>query len=231
MPSSTIVIDRRYRGPLASANGGYAAGLLARAIDGPAEVTLRLPPPLERPLELRVDGERAVLLDGESLVAEARSADPCLAPPASPTWGDAVIATASARSFDSPEFAECFVCGTRPDGDGLGIHVGPLAGRVGIVAAPWVAHGVSPEVVWASIDCPGGHALQAETSGEPVLARIAARVDRLPGEGEPCVVLGWSLGREGRKLNAGTALVGEDGLAIAVSRQLWIEPRSRTGAA
>ena len=40
----SITIPRRYRGPMHSANGGYAAGLLAREVDGPAEVTLRLPP-------------------------------------------------------------------------------------------------------------------------------------------------------------------------------------------
>ena len=43
-----MTIDRRYRGPLHSANGGYAAGLLGSRLGGAAEVTLRLPPPLER---------------------------------------------------------------------------------------------------------------------------------------------------------------------------------------
>jgi hypothetical protein len=31
MSIGTVTIDRRYRGPLTSANGGYAAGLLGRA--------------------------------------------------------------------------------------------------------------------------------------------------------------------------------------------------------
>ena len=42
--SDHVRIDRRFRGPADSANGGYAAGLLASFLDGPAEVTLRLPP-------------------------------------------------------------------------------------------------------------------------------------------------------------------------------------------
>ena len=46
----TVTIDRRFRGPLRSANGGYACGLLGSRVGPAAEVTLRLPPPLERPL-------------------------------------------------------------------------------------------------------------------------------------------------------------------------------------
>jgi hypothetical protein len=48
--SDPIVIDRRFRGPPESGNGGYTCGLVAGRVDGPAEVTLRLPPPLEEPL-------------------------------------------------------------------------------------------------------------------------------------------------------------------------------------
>ncbi len=48
---------------------------------------------------------------------------------------------------------------------------------------------------------------------------MAARIDRLPADGEACVVVGWSLGAEGRKLYAGTALLGADGVPCAVSRQ------------
>ena len=46
-----------------------------------------------------------------------------------------------------------------------------------------------------------------------------------PTEGERCVVVGWPLDEDGRKRHAATALYGEDGAVLAVSRQLWIEPR------
>lgn len=225
MPSQSLSIARRYRGPLNSANGGYACGLVASAIDGPAEVTLRLPPPLETPLELRREGERALLLDGDALVAEARPADPELEPVEAPTWAEAEAAAAGAGNFDSPEFAECFVCGSRPEHDGLEIHAGPVAGREGLVAAPWTARESSPEVVWAAIDCPGAYAIGGLGRGEPVLGRMTARIARLPAEGERCVVVGWPLGEDGRKLHAGTALYGADGEALAVARQVWVLPR------
>jgi hypothetical protein len=43
-------VDRRFCGPPNSGNGGYTCGLVANFIDGPAEVILRRPPPLNRQL-------------------------------------------------------------------------------------------------------------------------------------------------------------------------------------
>lgn len=223
--AKTVTIDRRYRGPLESANGGYAAGLLGSRVGDAAEVTLRLPPPLDRPLEVRRDGERLLLCDGDDLIAEATAADPGIDPPAPPTPQEAGAAGEGVGAFGPPQFAECFVCGVRDDGTGLGIHPGPVPGRNGLVAATWVAHDVTPEVVWASIDCPGAYAVGEVGRGEPVLGRMTARVERLPEEGEPCVVVGWPLGEDGRKLHAGTALYGRDGAVLALARQVWIVPR------
>jgi hypothetical protein len=220
-----VVIERRYRGPLDSANGGYAAGVVASRLGGPAEVTLRLPPPLERPLELRREGERVLLYDGENLVAEAIPGDPELEAPVPPAPAEAEAAGAGVGSFGPPQFAECFVCGVRDDGTGLGIHPGPVPGRGGLVATTWVASDVSVPVVWASIDCPGAYAAGEIGRGEPVLGRMTARIERLPAEGERCVVVGWPLGDEGRKLYAGTALYGDDGALLALARQVWIQPR------
>src|SRR4051794_26153021 len=46
----TLVLDPRFNGPPGSANGGYACGAVGELVDGPAEVTLRSPPPLGAPL-------------------------------------------------------------------------------------------------------------------------------------------------------------------------------------
>jgi hypothetical protein len=221
---NTLEIGRRYRGPLHSGNGGYSAGLLASFLDGPAEVTLRLPPPLER--ELRVTGQngRLLLLDGEAIVAEAEPATVELDLPEPPTPAEAEAASARHVHFGSENFAECFSCGFRPE-DGLCIHVGPLEGR-DVQAAPWTAREVSAPVVWAAIDCAGAYAVGGPGRGEVVLGRMAAEIGRLPEEGEECVVVAWPLGEDGRKLYAGTALFGRDGEPLAWARQTWIQPRS-----
>ena len=220
---NTVTIDRRFRGPLHSANGGYTAGRLAAFLDGPAEVTLRLPPPLDRPLTVAEEDGRVLLLDGEALVAEARSGDPALEVPTL-TLAEAEDAATRHVRFAGENFSECFSCGVRPD-DGLCIHVGPVAGR-DLHAAPWLAHEVSAEVVWAAIDCAGAYAVGGPGRGEVVLGRMAAEIHRLPDEGEQCIVVAWPLGEDGRKLYAGTALLGADGEPLAVARQTWIQPRT-----
>ncbi len=221
-----IVFDRRFRGPLTSANGGYAAGRLAQLVDAPSvEVTLRLPPPLERPLAVRREGERALLVDGDALVAEAVPAVLELEPPDPVSLAEAASASERAVVTWPDAFRECFVCGTRAEHDGLEIRVGPVAGRESLRAGTWVAAEPSAEVVWAAIDCPGAYAVGAEGRGEVVLGRMTARVLRAPEESEPCVVVAWPLGEDGRKLFAGTALFGASGDLLALARQTWIEPR------
>lgn len=224
MLESIVTIAHRHRGPVRSGNGGYTAGLLARSLDGVVEVTLRRPAPLETPLRVVVDEGSARLFDGDGLVAEARPTELGLDPPAPPSEEQAVAA-ARATGWGSPSFAECFVCGSRDDGSGLGIHPGPVPGREGLVAAPWAAREVSTEVVWAAIDCPGAWALLRPGEAEPLLGRMTARVQRLPREGERCVVVGWPIGEEGRKLYAGTALYGDRSELLALARQTWILPR------
>jgi hypothetical protein len=221
-----IAFPNRFRGPLTSANGGYAAGRLAAFVDADeVEVTLRLPPPLERPLEVRRDGDAALLLDGDSVVAEARPGRVGADPPARVSHADAEAAATRHVRFGAAVFRECFVCGIRDERDGLEIYAGPVAGREPLHAAPWTVRESSPELVWAAIDCPGAYAVGTEGRGEPVLGRMTARVSALPAPGDRCVVVSWPLGEDGRKLFAGTALFAEDGELLAISRQTWIEPR------
>ena len=220
-----ITLDRRFRGPLESANGGYACGRLASFVEAETvEVTLRLPPPLDRPLEVSVQGGVATLLDGEDVVAEARPATLDVDPPSPVSRAAAEEASTRHVRVGNRVFRECFVCGVRPERDGLGIYVGAVPGREPLHAAPWTPHEAAPELVWAAIDCPGAYAVGAEGRGDIVLGRMTASVLRVPVPGEPCVVAAWPVGEDGRKLYAGTALFTEGGELLALARQIWIEP-------
>lgn len=219
----SVTIPHRYRGPIDSGNGGYSAGLLAGFLDGPAEVTLRLPPPLDRPLAVVEDEGRVLLLDGEVVVAEAEPGAPEIEPPAPVSFEAAVDASTRHVRWGGESFGECFSCGDRPE-DGLCIHVGPVAGR-DVQAAPWTAREVTPETVWAAIDCAGAYAVGGPGRGEVLLGRMTAEIRRLPEEGERCVVVSWPLAEDGRKLHAGTALLSGEGDVLALSRQTWIAPR------
>ncbi len=73
--SEQVTIDRRFHGPPQSGNGGYVCGVVAGLVGGTAEVTLRRPPPLDRPLQVaRLDDGGVALRDGETVIAEGAPA-------------------------------------------------------------------------------------------------------------------------------------------------------------
>ena len=222
-----ITFPRRFRGPLRSANGGYASGRLAAFVEADVvEATLRLPPPLDRPLEVRHDEGRVLLLDDDALVSEAQPSELDLVPPEPVSLAEAEAAAERHVRIGDEDFRECFSCGVRADGDGLRIYAGPVPDREPLHAASWDVREVSPEIVWAAIDCSGAYAVASAGRGDAVLGRMVARVERLPAVDSTCVVAAWPLGEDGRKLYAGTALFEEDGDLLALARQTWIAPRS-----
>ncbi len=234
--SSVVAIASRYRGPPQSANGGYTCGLIAQHLHGAARVRLHLPPPLDTRLEIRTsDASHALMLDDEKLVAEGIAAEPDGNVPAPVAFDVALHASQRYRWFAGHPFPGCFVCGPeRREHDGLRIFPGAVDGR-NVVAAPWIpddsvcdaAGLVQPEIVWAALDCPswfGVLEFESDTS-LGLLGQLAARVLRRPAAGELCVAIGWSEGRDGRKLRAGAALYATDGTLLGHSSAVWIAPR------
>jgi hypothetical protein len=203
---------------------------------GPVEATLRIPPALNTALDGRVDGERAELLLGDALVAEARLVSELeLDVPPAPDPERAARAGSACPWADEHPYAECFSCGpARREPDGLHNLTGPLDSEE-IVADTWTldqsqagADGrADPRIVWAALDCPTGNgALYFHpTNGPVLLGRLTAGIDRLPAVGERLVVAGWPVRREGRKHVGGSALFDAEGTAIARAEGLWIELR------
>lgn len=235
---SRLRIARRFNGPEGIANGGLAAGLVARQVDVPVAVRLSKPVPLETDLTVvQADvADRWDVRDGDLVVASAsKAAELTLAPPLVPSYEEAVNAAKTYPGLGSPRFSGCFVCGAgRPNADGLSIFSGRLA-QPNMVAAPWTpatdladAHGqVRSEVVWAALDCPGYFAAFADQR-YALLGELSVRVDAPVIAGEPYVVLGWTIAHEGRKRRAGTALLDTEGRCLAVGQATWIEVAART---
>jgi hypothetical protein len=231
-----IVVRRRFHGPPESGHGGYTCGLIAAFIDGPAEVTLQRPPPLERELEVqRLAGGRVAVYDGEILIAEAAPATLEMSVPAPVSHDEAAAASQGYLGFKRHAFPGCFGCGPeRAEGDGLRIFAGRVRGR-DLVAAPWTPYGslasadgeVRSEFVWAALDDSGFWSLLpgSQDSQPMVLGRITASLIDNIRAGERCVVIGWPLGREERKAHSGTALFGEDGSLRAYARATWVRIR------
>lgn len=238
--SQTVVVGRRFCGPPDSGNGGYTCGVIAHHVGNPAEVTLRRPPPLDRPLAMQNADDEVRVYDGDTLVADARPAETVAVEVPEPvSFADAGAAGADSWITTSPEdhpFPTCFVCGPgRAVGDGLRVFVGPVGGRPGLYAAAWVPDAslrapgpderIAPEFVSAALDCAGGIGglYDAFESGIPhVLGRFTAEVRAPVAAGERCVALGWQLGAEGRKVQTGSALFGGDGELAGRAHATWI---------
>lgn len=231
-----LVIDRRFNGPPDSGNGGYSCGTLARFIDGAAQVTLRRPPPLGRSLEVRHDEGRVALFADEEMIAEAVAAEVDIELPDPVGIEEARAAAAAYPGFNGHPFPTCFVCGPeRSERDGLGIFPGPIPERR-LVAAPWTpppsladdAGVLPPEVVWASLDCPGGWSFIVSEHGHEsvtVLGRQTAKLLAPVHADQRYVAVGWPLDKQGRKHFTGTAVFSDDGDVVAFSKQTWIELR------
>jgi hypothetical protein len=232
-----VTIEGRFNGPETTANGGYACGTLARFISGPAEVTLRMPPPLDYPLDVVYVDDGAELRDGEALVASARPIGPLgLEPPVRPTVDEALDAQTRHPWINvRTPLSDCFVCGYGREG-GLGLCFGPLAERPDINGAvlrprpdtPVRDGALAPEILWAALDCPS---YTPDVSAGPIalLGRLSAELLRPVGSDETLVAVGWPLAAEGRKHHTASALLDPDGETVARARALWIEVRGAPG--
>src|SRR5262245_61799739 len=214
----SITIDRRFCGPPNSGNGGYVCGLLAAHINGGAEITLRVPPPLEHRLDITAGTDGAVeLREAETVIATGRPAllDISHSPPAS--FAEAEEA-ARRTPYDESNHSlpTCFVCGpARAQGDGLRIFPGPLhpEANTGAVAASWVPCAnlvrddgrIAPEFVWAALDCPTAY------------ASLAARHLGLNGRKRSCsdAWLPASTSDPGRVISASSSRGPQEGTAAS----------------
>ncbi|MBX2801805.1 MAG: hypothetical protein KTR31_29270 [Myxococcales bacterium] len=248
---TTVRIDRRFRGPPDSGNGGVSCGIAAAFVDGTAVVTLRSPPPLDTDLRVHRTEGGADVLHGDTLVASARPAQLALdaldgPQPQARAQGNGSatesrgipepVSIEEARDaatrfpfFDRHPFPTCFVCGPqRTADDGLCVHPGAVTGRP-LVAAPWTPHAsvvgddglVRPEIVWGALDCPSYFAFGAEAPFA-LLGRLTARIVALPEKDEPCVTMGWQLHVDGRKLHCASAVHSESRGLLAIAHATWI---------
>ncbi len=236
---ASMVVPSQFNGPPGSGNGGYVCGKLAGILSEPdtgvwTEVSLRAAVPLEKELRVEVEGDRADLVDGENIVASAKTVSLDLNIPSLPTDQEISDASQRYRWREDHPIPECFVCGPlRTKEDGLRIFAGPLRERDQImVATPWRPHPnfadddgmVPPEIIWAALDCPGAYAIdELETTSLKLLGRLTARTMKPIRAGTNCAVLGWYISSDGRKHEAGTAVFDEDGELAGAGKATWIE--------
>lgn len=226
-----VTIPAQFNGPLRSANGGYACGLLAEELGASVtSSTLRQPPPLDTPLTWERDGEELRLVTaGGAIVGSAVAGSFAGEPVPCPTEAEAATGLADYPGFHEHLFDHCFTCGTqRGEGEGLRLFPGPCGD--GRTATPWTPHeafaqpdgALSNPVTWAALDCPGGWSVGFDNVAM-VLGRMTAEVLRRPRPGERLLATGRLDRHEGRKYFASTALYSRDGEMLGRAEQTWIE--------
>lgn len=228
-----VTIDKRFCGPRQSGNGGYAAGLFAQVVDGPAAVMLKSPPPLDTPIELRrTDDHGFEAICGDTVIARTEPA--AVSVDAPPALDEASVAAARDNFLIDADgehlLPYCFVCGDkRAQGDGLRIFAGPAPDSP-VNADFWTPSPdladesglVRPEFLWAALDCPSAFALRNGLNLS-LLGRLAVDIKRRPEAGESLVAAAWRTGKDGRKHYSASALYDEMGDVIAVGDAVWIE--------
>jgi hypothetical protein len=237
MTSQDVVLDAFFssRGRRRITNGGYAAGVTARLLAEPAQVSLLKPPVVGCPLTAKVSNSGVQILDGDEvvLVAKPRGQLVVRLPPIDLAAARAAVTSPEALACHAAP--TCVVCGPERV-DGLRIFPGSL--RPGVVATSWVvpAMGCRPgeevpsPIVWAALDCPGGWCFEgAHVEFAPALVSQSVDILQPIHAGEEVIVVGWETGRAGRIFRAGTALLDLQGGPLAVSEQACVA-LSRTWA-
>jgi hypothetical protein len=226
-----VRVPNRFNGPPGSGNGGWSAGLLGKHLGPEVEVTLKRPIPLDRDIQVVVNGSAATLVDGNVEIASARTAELDLDSPEAISFTEAAQARADFTGYKAHPFPNCFVCGTgRCCGEGMCLFTGPL--DKGIVASSWVPDAefvtdrgeISAELICAALDCPGAWGLidRYGVEGPFVLGRMTYRLDKPIYAGDRYIVMGWAKGREGRKLFCGNAVYDTEGNVCAAAAATWI---------
>ena len=203
-----------------------------------AQVSLRTPPPVGRPLAVSHHDGRVELHDGATLVAEGEGSELLLDVPEPVHPDDARAASEAGRRQWTAEhpFPTCVVCG--PDREagrrlphlpgtaaGNGRRCSPPTGRP--TTRSRTSDGrVRPECLWGALDCPTSAPVANFGDGPPmVLARLTARIGCDVRAGERHALVSWPLEVDGRKRHAACALFDESGRLLCASRALWIELR------
>ena len=228
-----VVINRRFCGPKNSGNGGYSAGVFAQEIDGPAEVTLMAPPPLDQTIAVRKsEGDAHEARHGDALVAIIKPGAVSLE---APQWPDDTAIARAHDDFLSDTNGEhllpfCFVCGTKraPD-DGLRLFTGP-APESPVNADFWTPSAefadetghIQPEFLWAALDCPTAFSLRLWPR-LLLLGRLTADIRRRPRAGERLIAAAWPDRSDGRKHFASSVLLDGDREIVAAANALWVE--------
>ena len=245
--SEPVVIDRRFRGPPDSANGGYACGMLAAHLEpGPAVRGDPAGAPAARPRRSRSRrANRAARAAGRRHAGGRGPRRPSARASRSPSpvgLEDAERAREGSPMQTGPPLSECFVCG--PDRAPRRRALRHL--RAGARTRGRAGRGTvrdrrddgrrrrqpSPRARLVGARLPQRDRRDARARPGDQRARAAHRPDP-PTPSRPATTTsrsGWPTGRDGRKCFSATAIARpRGGETLAVAKATWIELAAAAG--
>ena len=195
-----------------------------RSLGGSAEVTLRSPPPLERPLAVERDGD---VLRVRRRRDRGRRGRPGLGSsssvPEPPRPGRRLRPRRALPRLRGARLPALLRLRPEPRARRRPAHLRRPAGRLALRGAVDTRPRSRPEFVWAALDCPGAIAVGFPDRGETLLGRRRPR--STSSRSRRALRRRRLAARRGRpKALRRTALYGEDGRMLATARATWIAP-------
>ncbi|MGV9664233.1 PaaI family thioesterase [Nocardia niigatensis] len=236
--AEALTIPAHIHGYPEIAFGGYLAGLLAAHSGADTvRVDFRRPVLIDTPILLSrpEHGRAAFTGTDDTLLVEASPGALTLDPIPAPSWSDAKDALETALSSQHRTVTDCYGCGVAcAPGRGLRLFPWRVPGTE-IMATAWTPDPgladengeLPPEVVWSTLDCPGGlAAFVFSRMGQGAFTAAMTSTQLAPVmAGSDYISHAWVLNRDDRKHTVGVALSTPDGELCALSEALWIEPR------
>ena len=193
-----------------------------RCFGGPAEVTLRLPPPLATPLQV---GRRAAARRRERGRGGAtRRGRRRAAARGVVRRGGGGGRRGTTRASTTTRFFHVLRVQPRAAPTTASIFAAAVRGRRRRRGAMGPRRRRPREFVWAALDCPGAIAVGWDARGVSCSGGWRPRCVDCRESASAASVVAQPRGEDGRKLYAATALYGEDGRLLARAVQTWIVP-------
>ncbi len=225
-----LIVSETFQGIDGIAHGGYLAGMISEDRPEVMQVTLRRPPPLNRPLFVEDGAGQASLVDRDGqTIMEAAPGDLTANLPS--ITAEEVNGEPNPR-FERHPYPHCFVCGTEhPNGFNLRFSTPDEHGHT---LATWIPSGrLIPEIetvpdrfVWAVIDCLSAWSFSDHWDDSDwwpaVTGQIAVEIRRPVLRDETHVLVAHPTGREGKRIYVEAAIHDAEGDLCARGESTWI---------
>ncbi|HSK96519.1 MAG TPA: PaaI family thioesterase [Euzebyales bacterium] len=230
---SRIRLPRHWCGPDGIGQGGVTAGLVAAdLLDGPVEVRLHAPAPLDTDMDVRRDdsGQRTLVAASDRLIATARRVTAIDGTPPPDIDLDGARSVTGALSHRNV-FGHCLICGHHRE-DSLRVWPGPRPdARPGVVTAfdvPAPFRGddgaLATPFVFGALDCTSGFAvLRDSDSGVAITGTMQVQLERPVPAHAPVIAAAQVVGRGRRTWLVDAAVRSADGDVLARAHVIWVQ--------